>query len=433
MRSLQARLAIAVSAVAAVIAIIAGLWSFSEAFEQARESQDKRLTAIASLFSRYDPEKLLRLRSGPESKFDSFIVVDRIGAVNDQFFGLPVGTQAGYRTAVVAGESWRVFVNEPQDGRQALVVGQRTIVRDRIAWNAGLWTAVPLLLLAPILCALIFLLVRHMMRPVAQLSRDLNRRTDSDLGPLAAAGQPSEIAPIVVAINDLMLRLGRSRDTQRRFVADAAHELRSPLAALSLQIENVYGLALAPEVASRLEPLRLGIARARSLTEQLLALAHVQVSPGIAPARCNVEDVLRSVVEGLLPVADGRNVEIGVTRLESHCVEASEIDLALVLRNVLDNAIRYCRPGTTVEVGTWKCGTDLLIEVKDHGPGIPVAERERVFDAFYRIPGNGEQGTGLGLSIVKAVTRKLGARIELAWSTDNPERGLRVRIAIPLT
>lgn len=433
MKSLQVRLSLAVSAVAAVLALLVGLWSFEESFGQARERQDQRLKGIAYLFSRYPPASVRQLRSGPEARYDGgSVAVDPIEPSGSHFFKLAADVPSGYRTVDLNGEPWRVYVRAGGEGRQPMAVGQRAVIRDRVALNAGLWTAVPVLLLAPLLCGINFILVRHLMKPLARLSRDLDHRTDSDLTPLSAGNQPSEVVPMVTAINDLMRRLRRALDAQRRFVANAAHELRSPLSALTIQIENVYRLPLDREVAARLEPLRLGILRARALTEQLLALAQVQVPAPPTAAVCDVENAVRAAIEDLLPVADVRDIQIVVAGLQPTSIVANQVDLVTVVRNLLSNAIQYSDVGAVVEVAVWVSEAALCIQVKDYGRGIPVEERDRVFDPFYRIAGSRGQGTGLGLSIVKTVIERLGASIDLDWSTRTPEKGLKVEIRIPL-
>jgi two-component system OmpR family sensor kinase len=311
-------------------------------------------------------------------------------------------------------------------------VGQRTVIRNGIALHAGLWTAVPLLLMVPILSGVIFLLVRRMLKPIAELSSDLDHRGDFDLNPVRSDELPSEIVPIVSAINRLLGRLGHSMEIKRRFIADAAHELRSPLAALSIQLKNVFRLVSDREAVLRLKELAGGIERAGALIGKLLDLARVQSPMTRDIASCRVDATLRSVLEELLPSASARDIEIQVTNAEDLIVELSELDLGLILRNLLDNAIRYSGPNSLVEVRSWKTERGACIAVADEGPGIPVSERERVFDPFYRMLGNEPPGSGLGLAIVRAIVERLGGSVELDWTLKDPPRGLRVEVLLPV-
>jgi two-component system, OmpR family, sensor kinase len=432
MKSLQIRLSVVVSIVATALGLLAGFLSFVAAFENARELQDRRLSAIANLFEDYDIPIPRELRNGPEASFAGYIAVEAVGGSRKSVLNLPDDVPEGYRTLRIDGEDWRVFVRMRPGSRQRLAVGQRTVIRNDIARSAGLWTAVPLLMLVPILCGVIFLLVRRMLKPIAAFSIGLYRRTESDLSPLQAEGLPSEFGSIVPAINSVLRRLDHSMELQRRFIADAAHELRSPFTTLSIQVDNVRKLVSDAETVSRCEKLRFGIARAHSLIEKLLALARAQTLAAETPVLCHVEAVLRSVLEGLLPAAESRNVEIDVSCPESLSMMIGELELTLIVRNLLDNAIRYSKPGGSVNVAVWKSEQGGHIEVTDHGPGIPVFERERVFDPFYRILGSDEVGNGLGLSIVKTIVQRLGGSIELSWSDEIQQEGLRVLVSLPI-
>jgi two-component system OmpR family sensor kinase len=226
--------------------------------------------------------------------------------------------------------------------------------------------------------------------------------------------------------------VARAVELQRHFVADAAHELRSPLTALSLHAERLEATDMSPQARERLATMRQSIARTRALLEQLLTLARVQDAPQAKLARVSVESVIRRILEDLIPIAQARNLDIGVVGDVNAVVETSESDLATMLKNLVDNAIRYTPPGGRIDlsVQTEHGVTSILID--DTGPGIPAAERERVFDRFYRVLGSGQSGSGLGLSVVQTIAARLGARVTLGDAPWVPgETGLRVAVVFP--
>lgn len=431
MRSLRLRLSLAVSIVVVSFAALAGVWSFIAAYDDATEIRNGELRAISGLFGANG----LPMPEHMQAQFGdvSGVVVERVGGGEKRFFPLPADATDGFHTTSIEGETWRVYVRATDSSDTRVAVGQRAVAREHLALDAGLWTAVPLLVMVPVLCGLIFLLTYRMLRPIADFSGRLDRRTEQDLSPVQAVDAPSEIRPIIVAINRLLLRLGAAMEIQRRFIADAAHELRSPLAALSIQAENLGNSTGNEQRAERLASLRQGIARTRTLLDGLLTLARVrapvQAEQGV-PA-CDCGTVLRGVLEQLLPLADAKRVEVGVSKLEAIAVAASEIDLTLVLRNLIDNAIRYSEPGSRVDVAISARPREAIFEVIDHGPGIPESERKRVFDPFYRLHRDDETGGGLGLSIVRTIVGRLRGSIELGWTTARPPRGLKVRVVLP--
>ena len=221
-------------------------------------------------------------------------------------------------------------------------------------------------------------------------------------------------------------------DAQRRFIADAAHELRSPLTALSLQAERLEQTEIPDLARERLMTLRRGIERGRNLLDQLLTLAKAQAAPDRPTSSVSVQHIYRRVLEDLMPLAEDKHLNIGVEGDQDIQLWVSELDLMAVVKNLVDNAIRYTQDGGRVDLSVTTEDGRAIIRIQDSGPGIPVTERERVFDPFYRPPGSDQVGSGLGLSIVKAVTDRIGAEIQLGFSDEVRYSGLCVRIFIPL-
>jgi two-component system OmpR family sensor kinase len=235
-----------------------------------------------------------------------------------------------------------------------------------------------------------------------------------------------------MAINRMLGRMGKAMDTQRRFVADAAHELRSPLTALSLQAERLAEADMSDEARKRLGDLRQGIRRGRSLLEQLLALARAQSSAESPAAPVSIQDMYRRVLEDLMPMAEAKQIDIGVEGREDAQVWVGALDMTTLLRNLVDNAIRYTPEGGRIDLSVSVAKGEAVLRVEDTGPGIGLVERDRVFDPFYRTLGNEQSGSGLGLSIVQAIARRIGANIRLGFSDAEKQTGLRVDLIVPV-
>lgn len=362
---------------------------------------------------------------------------------------LPATLKNGFHAFRNQNLDYRVYVHRLRDGSR-IAVSQETRIRDQIARQSALYATLPLLLLVPVLLAVMLMLIRLMLRPLAELSRTVNARQENDLQPLPKTDLPTELQPFVNAINGLLGRTGAAMESQRRFVADAAHELRSPLAALSLQAERLHAAPMSPEATERLETLQAGIRRSRHLLEQLLLLARAQnarwgqgqaaATAASAPAAVAVLPVMRRVLEDLLPLADQKGLNLGISAApgatqdaeadERIRVSADEMALYTLLRNLADNAIRYTPAGGQIDLWVDRRGAEVVMAVQDNGPGIPAEERTRVVDPFYRVLGTGESGSGLGLSIVDTLVGNLKGRLRLDDAVGHAH-GLRAEVTLP--
>ena len=362
---------------------------------------------------------------------------------------LPATLKNGFHAFRHQNLEYRVYVHRLRDGSR-IAVSQETRIRDQIARQSALYATLPLLLLVPVLLAVTLMLVRLMLRPLAELSRTVNARQEHDLQPLPKTDLPTELQPFVNAINGLLGRTSAAMESQRRFVADAAHELRSPLAALSLQAERLHAAPMSPEATERLETLQAGIRRSRHLLEQLLLLARAQnarwgqrqpaATTASASAAVAVLPVMRRVLEDLLPLADQKGLNLGISAApgvthdaeadERIRVAADEMALYTLLRNLVDNAIRYTPAGGQIDLWVDRRGTEVVMAVQDDGPGIPTEERARVVDPFYRVLGTGESGSGLGLSIVDTLVGNLKGRLRLDDAVGHTH-GLLAEVTLP--
>jgi two-component system OmpR family sensor kinase len=284
----------------------------------------------------------------------------------------------------------------------------------------------PFLILIPILLVLVANLVRKIFRPILTLSAEIDKRTETQLFPIETSHLPVEVRPFVVAINRLLVRIDQSMDKQRRFVADAAHELRSPLTALSLQAERLGQADMSALARERLTTLHKGILRGRHLLDQLLTLATVQATIDQPKSSVSVQGVFRSVLEDFMPIAELKNLDIGVEKMQNIYLWINELDLRTIVKNLVDNAVRYTPDGGRVDLSVFEHDGCTTLKIQDTGPGITTAERQCVFDPFYRTLGSDQIGSGLGLSIVKAITDRIGAQITLGFSDELTASGLRV-------
>ena len=433
--SLQYRLSASISLAVVAVAAIAAASTFVAALNDAHIAQDKQLRQTAHLIMRVQarPITLAGRQRISGIRLDERVVVRLLHdpgaegrAAQDGPPLFPNRLRDGIQTVAVGAESWRTFVMTDADGVRIAVAQQET-VRNAVAVRSALRSLMPFALLAPVLVLLVRFLIQQLFGPLRRLALETRQRSGDDLGQLDAAGLPDEIQPFVAEINRLLMRVERSMQAQRRFVADAAHELRSPLTAMSLQAERLAAAEMPPEARQRLLALTAGLKRNRSMLDQLLALARSQQSAPAAPGPVSLEQTIRLVLEDLYPLAEEKQIDLGVVGDQDATVALDPLELRMLVKNLVDNAIRYSPRGGRVDLRVlaeahW---ADLIVD--DSGPGIPEAERERVFDAFYRMLGNGrESGSGLGLAIVKAVADKAGATLSLSRSPE--QQGLRVTV-----
>jgi two-component system OmpR family sensor kinase/two-component system sensor histidine kinase QseC len=335
---------------------------------------------------------------------------------------LPQRAQLGLADVRVEDQVWRTFsVATPQ---RVIQVAQPLAVRRQIAAAAALRSVWPLLLLAPLMAGAAWWLSALALRPLQRVAAGVRARDEQSLQPLSEEGLPHEVAPLVSALNALLQRLSRSLDAQRAFVADAAHELRSPLTALKLQLQLLRRAGDRPSREAAVETLAEGIERASRLVEQLLTLARSE--PGATSAETlDLSELVREALADVVPLAMARGTQLELHADQAVPVHGERSALGALVRNLADNAVRYSPRGARVELRVERAEGTALLQVDDSGPGIPPDERERVFDRFYRRSATPEQGSGLGLAIVRSIADRHGAALSLH---DSPLGGLRVSL-----
>lgn len=439
--SIQLKLSLTLSLAILVVAIVAGIFSFMSAFSEAHELQDDVLRQVAQLMDR---QRLSPAPSPADSRLENGneearVIVQRLGDSHPSSVGvddggllpLPATLADGLHTVKVGGETFRVLIKTTTAGER-IALAQESGFRDQIARGSALRTVMPFLILVPILLLLVANLVRKMFRPIATLSSEIDQRAEQDLYPIEAGHFPTEVRPFAVAINRLLARVAHSMDAQRRFVADAAHELRSPLTALSLQAERLAEAEMSGPARERLITLRQGIERGRNLLDQLLALARAQAASESPKSPTSIQSIYRRALEDLMPLAEAKRIDIGVEGAQDAQVWASELDMIAVVKNLIDNAIRYTPEGGRIDLSIDKEERYAVMHIRDTGPGIPLPERDRVFDPFYRMLGSEQTGSGLGLSIIRTIANRIGAEVRFGFTDEVKQTGLSVAILIPM-
>ncbi|MBV7418478.1 sensor histidine kinase N-terminal domain-containing protein [Comamonas sp. CMM03] len=354
---------------------------------------------------------------------------------------LPQMAVLGFADVPVRGTTYRVF--SLQSPAQVIQVAQNLQVRRQMARTLAWRTVWPIALLAPLLALAVWWVVGHALRPVERVRRELAGRSAASLAPVAEAGLPQEVQPLVQELNLLFARVQQAFASQQHFVADAAHALRSPLQALKLQLQ---GLQRAPDEAARQraqQRLAAGIDRAAQLVDQLLLLAREDAQQGAHSSPAPVVDLAPLVAQQLADLAasaQAQGVDLGLAEGSAAAanVRAESASLQVLLGNLLDNAIKYTPTGGQVDVrlallpAVPDSPAQVELRVEDSGPGIPAAERARALKRFVRADGaaaSGVPGSGLGLAIVQTIAQRQGGQVELLESAALG--GLCVRVCWP--
>jgi two-component system, OmpR family, sensor kinase len=430
--SLQWRLFIGLTAMITLTGAIGGIFAYNWAFDEAIEIQDSALFQLAGLAQSGSLSSDPPLHGIEEDAEIQLIELGKLarGPPDDrQLFGLKDGLQ----TALYKGRKIRALLQTRPDGSR-FAVAQPTAVRDDTARDMAFRTLLPVLALIPFLLLVTAFVIARSLRPMIRLAGDLDSRRADDMDPLPLKGTPSELHPFIVSINGLLARMRLLMHQQRRFVADAAHELRTPITALSLQAENLDSIALPDVARERVAALKQGMHRTKHLLEQLLALARheaITSSPAEMPL-ASLDGVAKDVLADLLPDSLDHGIDLGFALVESLMVRGEPVMLAAIIRNLLDNALRFTPRGGTIDVGIYREGEAAVLQVEDTGPGIAPTDMDRIFEPFFRGSHSEEEGTGLGLSIVKRIVDSLGGRITIENIEGAHRSGLRVTIRLPI-
>ncbi|AEG94596.1 ATP-binding protein [Ramlibacter tataouinensis] len=337
----------------------------------------------------------------------------------------------GFADLRVDGTGWRAYASAPGRAGQRVQVLQSGEFRRKLAAEKAGAAVAPVMILLPLAILILWGVAGAISREVQAIGRAAAEQNENNIAELPLARVPCEIAPLVHSFNGLLTRLRDAFTAQRRFVQDAAHELRTPITAVALQLENVR-CDLPPGVcAQSFAQLEAGVARAQRLVDQMLKLSRQQdVSAQEAPAAVDLQAQLHESINALIALADQRGIDLGLVAPEQSLppmvLRCGQGDLRSVLDNLIENALRYAPVGGVVDVRLSCEAGRAVVEVVDTGPGIPPDQLHRVFDRFFRVPGNGARGSGLGLAIAQAAAQRCGLRITLRNREDRS--GLIARV-----
>lgn len=329
------------------------------------------------------------------------------------------------------GQVWRHFGVWDKHHDYRILVAEAHDVRNRLVRNIAMHLISPLALGTPVLIFLLWLSVTRGLDPLGVLTREIATRKPENLTPLDAGNAPGEVRPMVLALNELLRRMTHTLESERLFTANAAHELRTPLAAIQAQLHAARSAEGEDERLRAMDQLQRGVERGIRLVGQLLTLARLDPElalPDVQPV--SLGEVAETVCAELAPLALQRDQVLELQVEPDLLLLPGNADmLSMLLGNLVDNAIRYTQRGGHIDVDVRRCPTGFLVDVSDDGPGIPAAQREAVFDRFYRLAGQDQPGTGLGLAICRRIAELHDARIDLA---DGPGgTGLMVSVFLP--
>jgi two-component system sensor histidine kinase QseC len=318
------------------------------------------------------------------------------------------------------GTEWRVFATHGSEGDVQVFVGEQTSSRRSILWAVLQGVLTPLLYALPLLAVVGWLAVRQGLAPLRHLSRALSQRQPQSIEPLTLGKLPSEIEPVVQSLNALFERIGHMVTSERRFTADAAHELRTPIAVIRTQAQVALGAG--EDSVQRNQSLRYtleGCDRATHLVEQLLTLSRLESSSTPAPASLvNVSAVTQRVAAELAMTALGHQQVLELDAPVACVIAADEMLTSVLVRNLTDNALRYSPDGAKVLLSVSQSPTQVVLQVQDSGPGLSEAEMARLGERFYRVLGTAQTGSGLGWSIVRRIAKVYGAQVEIHRSAQ---------------
>lgn len=343
----------------------------------------------------------------------------------DSALVLPPPVQTGLSDVQVGDQTWHTFVS--QRGDKIFRVAQAQNRRWEELAGLALHLLWPVVSLIPLLALFLWFGISYGLKPLKTVATELSERNVNSLQSIASKELPSEVKPLVDALNDLLERLANAFTMQKHFIADAAHELRTPVAALSIQVELAQRATQDEDRQVSLSEVQAGVIRLTHLTQQLLTLARLEPDAQ-SPVMQSVDlsALCKSVISDQIRRAEALGIDLGLTGHAASSILGDFETLRILLNNLVDNAIRYAGARAKIDLAVRDTDQGVVLEVCDNGPGISAADRERVLERFYRGNNQSGSGSGLGLSIVKAIAEQHGAQVLLDFGANG--LGLRVQI-----
>lgn len=421
--SLRRTLFLVVIGMLTLVAVYASYSAYDAASEEANEFLDRQLQQMTRFIGERAFLSADTAQISQENLEDDYVVTVRYRdgrpmQTSHPQIGLPDASATGFSDITSAGTAWRLYSLVLPD--RTVQIAQQMAVRHEIAQDGARNAALPIVGAIPILWLLLAALLHLMFKPLERTAREVSGRTADDTHPIRIDGVPSEVKPLVEGFNTLLVRLEASIARQKTFMADAAHELRTPLAAMMLQLGNLRRAEIDPEVAERLDDLNGGMRRASDLIDKLLTLARsdATIRPRLT-TEVELDTVVMQAVADLTPLAAEHDIDLGFTRCERVHVLVAPEDLRSIAEILLDNAIRHTPQGTIIDVRVEEIEGTPHLTIADNGPGVPEIVMPQLFDRFFRAARPDVVGSGLGLAIARSIADRNGIRIKLANRSDS--------------
>ncbi len=436
MKSIRKRLLLWLTSALLIASLVLGLVTYQITKSEIDEMFDANLQQVAIALRTQFPLPAVEQQAPETGKKvaneDDYVIQlwdtkDKLAYASHPNISLPLLKHKGLHSVSFQGDDWRVYSSPVGNGY--IQVAQS--LDDRLSTVKEVVSAiiVPGFIFVPLFGLLIWLAVGRGLRPLINLSDDVEALGPQAMTPLVQDNVPQEIKPLTSALNNLLERLKAAMELQRQFTADAAHELRSPLTAINLQLEILERASTVEERNSALHTLKQGIQRSIHLVQQLLMLARLEPNVSAKPfISIDFLELARLSVAQFILIAEEKKIDLGLDNRGCVLLTGDHESLRILLNNLIDNAIQHTPSGGKIDISARQTSHSIAVEVSDSGPGIPLSERERVLDRFYRAATK-TQGTGLGLSIVRAIADNHNAQLKLL---DSYLGGLSVRVIFPV-
>jgi two-component system OmpR family sensor kinase/two-component system sensor histidine kinase QseC len=418
-----------------VTGIFAGLGSYLVALREPDEDFDDTLRQLAFYIGEGASQSALSAPESSDLEPEDVLVIQiwdsagRVIRVSDPAIPLPRQGKTGFVGIIAAGEAWRTYsLVRPE---RTVQVSQRVSVRQELAAESALRAVYPVAALIPLSWLFVWLAVGRVLRPMRRLVAGLAARKPGNGAALDASGLPSEVTPLVEAVNALLARQQALLDFRQRFLSDTAHQLRTPLTAAKIQAENLCYASSPSDVKELSADIERALKRMALMINQLLDLARTDMPDRPPPSEWHdLSGILREALEDVLVLAGRRSIEIGVTGQVTVPVLCDRVEIRMLMGNLLDNAVRYTPPGGKVDVAIKVSSGSASLDIIDSGPGIPEKDLPKLFDRFVRLGTADMDGSGLGLAIVKAIASRHSLKVNVRNRQDGT--GLLVAVVFPL-
>ncbi len=410
--SLKSKLYRWISITTFIFVLITTLLSGLLAFNEAKDLQDNLLHQVASLVQENQLNEAQNLIVKHQEK-DEAIIIQYVDGDSSQLLQLPSTLILGIQTVDIEHIKWRILVSIHHQSQRQFLVAQQTEFRNEIAWNSSLNAFIPTCLSLIFTLIIISLIINNSFKPIQKLTHILDSNKGLILSPLPEDNVFEEVAPFLLSINKLLDRAQNNIVKQQRFIADAAHELRTPVAALSILSENIQNAVTEADKQQRQQHLNQGFERLRLLVTQLLDLARLQSDYTSPTSPSSLNKIVREVVAELYPLAEAKQLDIGIIHDDKVTVLNQGSGLSQLVKNAIDNAIRYTPEGGVVNISVMAQSNTAKFVVEDNGIGISDEDQDLLFEPFYRGKNMTQIGNGLGLTISHEIAQNLGGTLSV--------------------